>query len=608
VILGKLPAPRAAALLGLLVVLAAAPARAGVEVRATLEPKLIGVDETATLTVEVSSDGFTHLSFRPSFQLDNFEIVAGPYSQEDIRFVNGDLSRSFRVSWKLRPTTTGPARVRALSIRLGSRDIAIGERAVQVQEEPTRAPGDDSDDEEDSSDPFGRLFGRLPFPRRQDSSPAAFLRAEVEPQHPYAGEQVLYTVYLYTRQDVLSATAREIPKFKGFWVRDIPQPERLPTQLVDLDGQRYSRAVLLQKALFPLRPGRHIVEPTAMDLMVRTVEQRFFGPPISRPEQLVLRTDPRFLDVRPLPPSPPGFGGAVGDLKLAAHLEPREVRLGEAATLTLTLSGQGNLQGVQQPQLAEAPGIQVLPPQQAGDEKVDGTAVRGTRSWSFVVIPKRTGPLQLQVPAVSYFDPGAGQYRTAQAEPVNLTALPRAPQPGEAEPSLHGIRSAAFAASVAGAGGLTGRGRDLLPWLFALPWALALVVVLSRRRPALAAPSQNGRNGNGHGSDDDRAAEARLRQRVTEAKAESRPRQAAAQIEEAWREFLATRWEVPAGTPPAKWSALLAGKDADADAARELGQLMDDLHYLRYAPQLSSTETLLDEALDRCHRLLPRLR
>ena len=42
------------------------------------------------------------------------------------------------------------------------------------------------------------------------------------------------------------------------------------------------------------------------------------------------------------------------------------------------------------------------------------------------------------------------------------------------------------------------------------------------------------------------------------AAAESRPRQAAARIEEAWRHFLAARWEIPDGTPPPRWGALLA--------------------------------------------------
>ncbi|MFY9820414.1 MAG: hypothetical protein WAM82_03475, partial [Thermoanaerobaculia bacterium] len=90
-----------------------------------------------------------------------------------------------------------------------------------------------------------------------------------------------------------------------------------------------------------------------------------------------------------------------------------------------------------------------------------------------------------------------------------------------------------------------------------------------------------------------------------------RPRQVAARLEEAWREFLAERWNVPRSTPAAKWSAALAGvsgvRVGDASLA-ELEALLDELDYLRHAPQLSTTDTLRTEALARSRRLLRQLR
>jgi len=95
-----------------------------------------------------------------------------------------------------------------------------------------------------------------------------------------------------------------------------------------------------------------------------------------------------------------------------------------------------------------------------------------------------------------------------------------------------------------------------------------------------------------------------LEHALKEAGAESRPRQAAARIEEAWREFLAERWEIPPGTPSTRWGDLLQSRGADPQASRELVRLADDLHYLRYAPQLSTCDTLCGEVLDRCRKVL----
>jgi hypothetical protein len=609
-------------LLFLLLLLAGLPGvpatAAEVRVRATLEPERIGVDETATLSIEAQGGGFGNLRFRPDFDLENFEVVGGPYQYEDVRLGNGRLSRSFRISWRLRALSTGRARVRDLRIRIQGDMVALGTREIRVQEEPTglRAPAQGGSEPED--DPFDRLFGRWapPWERppwdRRPSRPDAFLRAEVRPIRPVVGQQVLYTVYLYTLVDVSAVTPSQLPDFKGFWVRDIPQPQKLPTDMVEVEGRRYGRVVLIQKALFPLRAGPHPIQPTEMDVLVRTIDRSLFGPAtISRPQQAHLRTPAMAVDVQELPEAPPGFTGAVGRMDLAAKVEPPEVHLGEAATVTLTLAGEGNLHGIPEPRLPEVPGLDVLPPQQEGDDRVVGTVIRGDRTWSYAVVPERAGSYSLQLPQFTYFDPEAGKYQVASAPPVRINALPAPPKESSLSASLRppaSLDRSAAPAETPAAKRLSAlralRGwREGLPWALAVPSALALVAVLIRRRQGSAPGSGPARPARITG----REARHRLEQALREARDEGRPRQLAARIEEAWREFLETRWEIPPGTPTPRWADLLAEHGADPEAARDLVGLADDLHYLRYAPQLSSCDNLIREVQERCRRLTRRL-
>jgi hypothetical protein len=353
--------------------------------------------------------------------------------------------------------------------------------------------------------------------------------------------------------------------------------------------------VVIQKALFPLRPGNYPIEPSSLDVLVRLVEQRWFGPPLSRPQQMTLQAPALAVDVQPLPPAPPGFAGAVGQLALTARLEPQHVRLGEAATLTVTLAGKGNVQGVAVPGIAPPAGLEVLPPQQQGDEHVVGTAVQGIRTWSWAVVPKQTGAATLRVPEIPYFDPQSGHYQTASAPPLTLTTL--APAVTATSAGMLQSLQRSTQAGPAPDGGIPSW-RRLLPWLFAVPCGIALVFTLARRRrhalhphPLQAAAAFA-------------AAESRLR----EAAAETRPRQAAARLEETWRELLLRRWGVPSCTPAACWGEALAARGGDPAAADELGRLAEDLHYLRNAPQLSACEALGAEALARSQRLLRRLR
>lgn len=592
---------------------APAPASAEIKVKVRLEPQVIGLGEVTTLTIEVEGGGVGAQRLRPGFQLENLEVLGGPSTFQNIRFENGSFHYSSQISVQLRPITTGPAEIRSLTLRIGDQVVRLPEQKIHVQESPT---GQDrrEPEEEGGESPLERVLGgRMSWPNWREEQPAAFLRAELEPKRPYVGQQTLYTVHLYTREDVTAVSAREIPTFRGFWVHDIRQPEHMPTDLVEIDGERYSRVILQQKALFPLRAGRHTIEPTEMDILLRIYARRLFGPPLTRSEQLALTTSSKVVEVQPLPPSPAGFGGAVGRLQLTAELEPETLRLGEAATLRVTLSGQGNLEGLSSPQIEAPPGLTVYPPQQESLEAVPTLAggpsgartVRTKRTWSFVVVPERSGRFDLEPPRVPYFDPGRRGYEVAAAPALALTALPRAvTADGEALGEPHDVRTAALG------GPAFWQRQDLLPWLFALPWGVVLAVSVLRRdwtaAPAPPAAAASGTVTPAAPSPADWRR--RFEEQLAAAHAEARPRHAALAIEAAWRDLLAARWGVPATVPMERWPRAAEERGGDEATVEELRALAEDLQFLRQAPQLSATEAVRGEILDRSRRLLRRMK
>ncbi len=573
--------------------LAPAPAAAAPDLRVNLElrPHSIALDQLAILSIRIVGAGDRRVRPEADFELDNFRIATGPTTDDSLIFPDGGPASVLTLTWRLQPLALGTARVHSASLRLGNRAIPLPEDQLAVVE-PSPPDQRQSRLSREPQAPGDSLDRRARPPRRWRSGPLAapsiYLTAEVDAAAPYVGEQVLYTLYLFTQTKVHSILPEELPAFKGFWSLEVPQPEKMLPKMVYHQGERIGKVVLLQQALFPRRTGRIVIEPAQARLTASMPDLSPSGSPLPRSREIVLSSNAVTVDVRELPPPPAGFRGAVGQIAIRVDLEPRELEVGDAATLSLTLAGRGHFQGLPPPLLGELPGIRVFPPQQQSSESVQRKQVSGERSWSFVLMPERPGKWQLPPIEVPYFDPEQEAYSIASATPPALAVKvsSRVARRDGQTLELHPIRAAAPATPRGG--GWSG----VRPWLFGLPWLLTAAILLVRRHGPLLGRSRR-----------HRPPRRRLLKRLSDAAASSQPRQAAAEIEDAWRDFLHHRWHLSPGSPSTRWGSLLAARGARRKAADELVKLADDLHYLRYAPKLSSTEELQRELVERSRKL-----
>ena len=453
-------------------------------VAATLSPDAVGIDEIVQFDIRVDGGGFGRLRVEPDFALENLEIVGGPSRRESFSFTNGVTTRSESLIWYLRPLEIGPARVHSISVRVRDSTYDLGERLTTVQEDPPvdrQRPAPRGRDPFEDLDPFESIWDRRGRGERV-ADPKVFLKAEVDPPDPYVGQQTTYTLYLYTQADISGINPEELPDFRGFWVRDIPQPDQMTPEMVEVDGTRFGRVVLLRRALFPIRPGEQTIERARAHIAMRVPEAGVFGSLLSRTRDARRTSNDLTLQVKELPPGPEDFKGAIGSMRLTAELSPQALAVGGAATLTLTLAGTGNLQGLSEPYLPPLDGVRVFPPQQANDETLSGLEVVGERSWSYVLVPDRSGEWTIPSVRMPYFDPTEEAYSVAATDELALVVSP-APEVAEATrraaaDTIHPIREASTVLPVAA----TSPWRGLTTWLFALPWGLALLLLAVRRR------------------------------------------------------------------------------------------------------------------------------
>jgi tetratricopeptide (TPR) repeat protein len=127
------------------------------------------------------------------------------------------------------------------------------------------------------------------------------------------------------------------------------------------------------------------------------------------------------IEVRPLPPAPAGFSGAVGDFKLVSKLVPDSAAVGEPVTWTLQLSGKGNWPDITGlPPRVVSKDFQVIQPKPKRTPAA-GKLFDATLSEDIVLVPTKPGSYDLGPVEFVYFDPETGSYKTLEAPQASVT-------------------------------------------------------------------------------------------------------------------------------------------------------------------------------------------
>lgn len=229
-------------------------------------------------------------------------------------------------------------------------------------------------------------------------------------------------------------------------VEEWSNPE--PTESV-LNGEP-RLAISYRTRAYAKTPGPLELEAANQLVNVQTGSVGFGLFQAPRVEQLTVTTDRPRLNIRPLPPAPADFVGAVGQFKLVSKVVPEQATVGEPITWTLELNGTGNWPDIGGlPARSVSKNFQVIQPQ-AKRTAAEGKLFDVTLSEDVVLMPTQPGTYTLGPVSFVYFDPAAGAYKTLTTPRTTLTIAPAAPDSASAapaQPSASGQADTAPAAS-----------------------------------------------------------------------------------------------------------------------------------------------------------------
>lgn len=569
-------APAAAGLGAVLSLLAAAVLAApSFTVHSEVDASKVGVEDTVQLSITIEGTGGPDAVAVPA--LTNLQVAGGPYSSTQVSIINGRMSQSRTFTWVLKPRAVGKAQVGAVSAG-GQTAPAIPIEVVAGRVKPSAParPASPFGTSPFGTDPFEEMLGR----RRARPAPGKVVVKAIPSRTTLrVGEPLVLTYFLYTQVPVSDLRFKDAPQYAGFWVEDLERPREPPQgEVATLDGERYQRAAVMRKLLFPTKAGT-LTLPAAT-LRIGLPAQGFFDE-----ARVVERaTTPVSIEVRALPDAP-GFSGAVGRFRTSATLDRDSVPLGDAALLRFKVEGTGNLKWIDHPPTVKVDGARVYPPQVKNDLKVTPAGIEGSRTWEFVVVPETGGRLQVPPVEFSYFDPRAGRIQTAETHPLSLHVEGGtvASRPGPAPPA-------------AVAGGTLPLRADLDPRPLALPAlagrtvallaGLALFLhagLLGAGRVRVAVRRAGGRSAPA------RSAKAALRDLDRAGRPGLAKEQAALLVERALLEAFGEM-----------------GDDDPSERARAVRDLLSEVHFVRYAPQLGDYSESLRDLVSRAAATVKR--
>ena len=162
---------------------------------------------------------------------------------------------------------------------------------------------------------------------------------------------------------------------------------------------------------------------TAGEVSIRShlhyeLTERVMRGPISfsSSRQAQYRTQPFTLRILSLPEEgkPPNFSGAVGKLNLEATLSAETAQLGDILTLSVAVSGNGDLSNVAVPLPREAKGFKIYPAKEKTREMF-------TLKAEQAFIPQSTNAVEIGAIHFCYFNPATRKYEETVAGPFRVT-------------------------------------------------------------------------------------------------------------------------------------------------------------------------------------------
>jgi len=384
-----------------------------VKFEAKLSHQTVEVGQRFQISFTLNTSGGNFKS--PSF--DKFRVLSGPNQSSSTQIINGNVSRSFTLSYILQATEAG--------------NIEIGPASIQVEGETYKTRNQNIKVVKASSNSANAQRNRQQ--QRSQTGEAlskeVFIRAFVDKQEAYVGEKITVTYKLYTRLRLANPQMEAMPALSGFWHQELRSifKDEIQFKQERFGNKVFDVAEIQQNVLYPQRSGELIVDPLKLKFIAtvqrrkaRTVYEQMFGS--YERKEVIAASKPIKVKVKPLPlqNKPDNFTGAVGVFNANLLANKESLKSNEAIDVQLIIEGKGNLPLLSAPKLNFPPDFEVYDPETESKFKTNYNGSSGKKIFNYLVIPRHAGEYDVAPFEFSYFDLKSESYKTINTEGLNF--------------------------------------------------------------------------------------------------------------------------------------------------------------------------------------------
>jgi hypothetical protein len=200
----------------------------------------------------------------------------------------------------------------------------------------------------------------------------------------------------------------------------IVEPWSAPTlaEVKQASGHERARLYLKTRAL-ALKAGAITLEPARQGMTIETGMERSGDYERVVTRDLSVQTAPATVLVKPLPPAPAEFSGAVGHFALQSWIDSQHPSVGQPIAWNIALSGVGNWPYVGLPARLISDDFDVVSAPRV-EESTDTMLFERRIQEKVLLVPKRAGHFELRPVHMVVFDPDGGRYVWLNAPAISL--------------------------------------------------------------------------------------------------------------------------------------------------------------------------------------------